>query len=210
MVQLTRSGLVASGPAAHVERLRAQFEERSCVRLPALIEPGLLAFIQQQIDLADFAPQGHEGVGRETAMIQNVTFSLLHFLTNDTHLFELVRQITGCARIGCFIGRVYRLIPGLGHAADWHSDTFECRMIGMSVNLSTDIYQGGTFHLRKVGSTAPLCEIANTGAGDAILFRIAKDLEHQVTAVEGTTPKTAFAGWFRSQPEFLSLIAARP
>jgi len=58
MVQLTRSGLVASGPTAHVERLRAQFEDRSCVRLPALIEPGLLAFIQQQIDHADFAPQG--------------------------------------------------------------------------------------------------------------------------------------------------------
>jgi hypothetical protein len=56
MVQLTRSGLVASGPAAHVERLRAQFEERPCVRLPALIEPGLLAFIQQHH--ADFAPQG--------------------------------------------------------------------------------------------------------------------------------------------------------
>jgi hypothetical protein len=43
-----------------------------------------------------------------------------------------------------------------------------------------------------------LSEMVNTGQGDAILFRISHNLKHMVTAVTGSEPKTAFAGWFRS------------
>jgi hypothetical protein len=45
-----------------------------------------------------------------------------------------------------------------------------------------------------------LCELPNTGQGDAIFFRISPELKHVVTAMEGTEPKTAYAGWFRSGP----------
>jgi hypothetical protein len=38
--------------------------------------------------------------------------------------------------------------------------------------------------------------VNNTGFGDAILFRISKDLEHRVTEVVGEVAKTAYAGWF--------------
>jgi hypothetical protein len=79
----------------------------------------------------------------------------------------------------------------------------------MSVNLGAQRYNGGLFQLRERRSPEILCEVANTGPGDAILFRIANQLVHQVTAVEGTIPKTAFAGWFRSEPEFRSLLADR-
>jgi hypothetical protein len=48
--------------------------------------------------------------------------------------------------------------------------------------------------------------VANTGPGDALLFRIARHLTHRVTPVDGTADKTAFAGWFRSEPEFIALL----
>jgi hypothetical protein len=35
---------------------------------------------------------------------------------------------------------------------------------------------------------------------------LANDLEHRVTEVVGIHPKTAFAGWFRSQPDFFALL----
>jgi hypothetical protein len=44
-----------------------------------------------------------------------------------------------------------------------------------------------------------LAEIANTGWGDAMLFRTSKQLQHRVTDVVGNEPKTAFAGWFKSE-----------
>ena len=39
----------------------------------------------------------------------------------------------------------------------------------------------------------------------SLVFGLAGELEHRVTDVEGLVLKTAFAGWFRSQPDFLSL-----
>jgi len=81
------------------------------------------------------------------------------------------------------------------------------RLIGLSVNLGMQSYDGGVFQLSERHSKDILCEVANTGSGDGILFRIADNLTHRVTTVEGTAPKTAFAGWFHSEPEFLSLFA---
>jgi hypothetical protein len=68
----------------------------------------------------------------------------------------------------------------------------------MSINLALHPYQGGVFRLRDETSGRILCDLSNTGAGDAILFRISSGLKHMVTAIEGLVPKTAFAGWFRS------------
>lgn len=206
MVRLTRSGLVCSGGPEDLGRLRAQFAARHFVRLLQFIDRPLLLTLQARIAQAEFAPLAHEGVGHETCMAQNIAFSALHFLANDPRLFRFVRNTTGCGRIGCFVGRVYRMLPAAGHSEAWHTDTLEHRMIGMSINLGTDAYEGGVFRLRCAQSQVMLGEVANTGPGDTILFRIAADLEHEVTPLEGTTPKTAFAGWFRSHPEFRLLL----
>ena len=72
-------------------------------------------------------------------------------------------------------------------------------MIGMSINLSTEVFPGGTFLLRERKSGHILCELANTGAGDAILFQIARQLQHRISDMEGSVSKTAFAGWFRAR-----------
>lgn len=84
------------------------------------------------------------------------------------------------------------------------------RLIGMSINLGSRKYAGGVFQLREHDSKRIIFEIANTGWGDAILFRISSRLDHQVTAVTGNEPRTAFAGWFRSDAEdfFTSLRRA--
>ena len=183
-----------------------QFDGEHCVRLPGFLDAELLSFVQKLVERARFDVRVHENIGVELCLTDDVALDLLHFLSNNPVLFGVVRQITGCSRIGCFLGRVYRMVPGAGHYDSWHSDTVAHRLVGMSVNLGTHVYDGGVFSLREASSKKLLCEAVNTGPGDAIAFRIAPYLEHRVTPLEGTMPKTAFAGWFHSEPQFLSLL----
>ena len=206
MVQLTRSGLTFRSQP-DLDRLRAEFNRHHCIRLPGLLEPALLHFVRDRLEEAEFNERSHDDIGVELCLRHDVVLDLLHFLANDQKLFTVVQQLTGCDHIGCFVGRIYRMVPGSGHYDSWHSDTRDHRLIGLSLNLGAPAYEGGVFQLRERRSKDILCEVANTGSGDAILFRISSDLVHQVTAMEGTTPKTAFAGWFHAEPEFMSLLA---
>ena len=208
MIHLTRSGPTLP-TSADLERLRAQFDRQHCIRLEGFLAPAVLSFIHDRLDVAEFTQKAHGDISVELRLQPDAALDLLHFLGNDERLFALVQQLTGCGHIGCFLGRIYRMVPGSGHYDSWHGDTLDHRLIGMSVNLGAQRYDGGLFQLRERRSPEILREVANTGPGDAILFRIANELVHQVTAVDGTTPKTAFAGWFRSEPEFRSMLADR-
>jgi hypothetical protein len=90
------------------------------------------------------------------------------------------------------------MLPNSGHYDSWHDDDIKNRLVGISINLSPLQFCGGVFQIREQGSKRLIMQIANTGLGDAILFRISGDLEHQVTEITGNQPKTAFAGWFQS------------
>ena len=209
LVQITRSGTVLLGPPQDVENLRSEFDRRHSIRLPQLLDAHLLQLIQDHLDPAQFYERAHGTVGTEFCLTHNKTAGLLHFLTNSPELFRFIEAATGCDRIGCFAGRVYRMMPGAGHYDSWHSDTSDYRMVGMSLNLSTEVFSGGVFQLRNKESEQILCEMPNTGPGDAILFRIAHGLQHQITPIAGAVPKTAFAGWFKSRPDYPFLPRAR-
>ncbi len=202
MVQLSRSGIVFRGSTEDQEQLQAQFEAQHCITLPGFLDTPLLHLIQRHIDQAEFHERHHRGIGTEVCMAANHTAGLLHFLTNHRQLLRFVERVTGCGRIGCFAGRVYRMVHSSGHYDSWHDDVGECRLIGMSINLSSAVYGGGVFQLRDRRSKQILHQVANTGFGDAILFRIASHLQHRVDELEGTIPRTAFAGWFQSHPEY--------
>ena len=125
--------------------------------------------------------------------------NILNFAANTSEFLDVIREITQCSQISSFYGRVYRMAPGAGHFDSWHSDLGKKgdRLIGMSVNLGSP-YRGGIFRLRELETGHVLCELPNTGPGDAICFRISPKLQHMVTTVEGAESKTAFAGWFFS------------
>ncbi len=79
----------------------------------------------------------------------------------------------------------------------------------MSVNLSADCYEGGVTEFRHADEKQPFHRLANTGFGDAIIFRIDPSLRHQVTEVTGHAAKTAYAGWFRTSPDYPTLFRTR-
>lgn len=188
----------SAGTAAERAAWREEFRDRHIVRLPRLLHETLLAPIIDGIARGEFFEKVHPGVKVEHALRPNAAFGLLTFAANDRRLFEVVEEITGCTPIASFVGRVYRMEPAAGHHDAWHTDNADGRMVAMSVNLSSWRYAGGRLQLRARGTERPIAEVANTGLGDAIVFRIDERLEHRVTDVTGTAAKTAFAGWLKS------------
>jgi hypothetical protein len=141
-------------------------------------------------------------------MRENAVLVALFLLVNDERLFRLLEEVTGCGRIGCFRGRVYRMIPGPEFYHGWHDDVAGSRLAAMSINLSGEAYRGGVLQIREAGSKRILQEVANPGAGDAVVFRVSRQLEHRITEVEGCVPRTALAGFFESEPDHRTVFHA--
>ena len=209
MLQLTREGLVCSG---QIERLTHAFEQTHVLRLPQLLHADLMRMIAPRLEHCTWTAQCHGTIAREAVPDAPAPANILNFVANTPEFIELARRITQCSEISWFSGRVYRMVAAGGHYDSWHADlgtAHRDRLVGMSINLGLHPYQGGVFRLRDETSGEILCELPNTGAGDAILFRISPALRHMVTAISGTEPKTAFAGWFRSgESSYYSMLRA--
>jgi hypothetical protein len=202
LLQLTSNGLVLE---EQLDALRDRFAMQHYVVLENLLEPVLREKIQQRIERAQWNSSAFEGSdrdqifsGTEFTLDEPVTGNILAFILNNPDFLEAVRIITGYKQISEFAGRIYRMAAGPQHHLSWHNDALEKRRVGLSMNLSTEVFLGGTFELRDRWTLAPLGQVNNTGFGDVLLFRISRDLQHRVTEVVGTVPKTACAGWFRA------------
>lgn len=208
MIQLTHSGMTMDGHEA--AGLRAEFSAVHCVRLPRLLAPSLLAFVQQRLEQGRWETRIYPDVGEEYLLDDLPALNLLHFIANLQDFRNLLEEITGCTPLRGFQGRIYRMTAAAGHYDNWHDDTIGPRLVGMSLNLSPRPFRGGRFQLREYESERMLAEIANTEPGSALIFRISERLQHRISDMEGDEPKTAFAGWFRPDlPDFFGELRAR-
>ena len=80
LIQLTRKGVVFSGPAADLRALRAQFQRDHYIILPKLIEPDLLATILKRIESAPSVQKEYDGIVAESAIEDPITYHLFLFL----------------------------------------------------------------------------------------------------------------------------------
>jgi hypothetical protein len=207
LVQLTRQGTIC-GSIETLSQLRLQFQQQHYFRLPKLIQPALLDVVQKQIDRGEFYERVHARIdsNKELCLRENAASTALLFLINDENFFEIIQQLTACETIRCFDGRIYRANPGNGHHDSWHNDFGDDRLVGLSINLSREEYSGGVLQLRERESGETISEITNVRPGDAVVFRLARSLQHRISEVTGKAPKTAFAGWFKAQPHFSQLL----
>jgi 2OG-Fe(II) oxygenase superfamily len=201
-IRITRAGTEATLSEADVRAMRESFDSSHCIRLPGLIAADLLAVLLERITRARFEERVHDGIqsNRELWMTEPCLTGVLHVLGNSRPLCELVETVSGRGPIRSFAGRVYRVVPGCGHHDAWHDDMVGDRVVAMSVNLSAEPFEGGVLQIRERATRRIVHEIANTGPGDAIVFRLSSALEHRITEIRGRGAKTAFAGWFRSVP----------
>lgn len=197
MIQLTKVGMIGT---VDFDTCAREFEESHAFRLPGLLSADLVRIVYSRLELSAWTPHEDGKIASETLPEDPAPGGILNFAVNTIEFLELIRRITSCD-IKTFGGRIYQMAPASLHHDSWHADigkTHTDRLVGMSINLSARPYEGGRFRLRDGASGAILCELTNTGQGDAIFFRISRDLQHMVTPIVGCEPKIAFAGWFRS------------
>ncbi|MGN6398636.1 MAG: 2OG-Fe(II) oxygenase [Mucilaginibacter sp.] len=210
MISITKKGLIGSKNSA-IEELKSEFTKRQCIVLPQLLDNELLDKLISNIDDASFYERQHFAGNKIFATdlsvpSKNVALHQFNFLFNNTRLFRLIETITDLPGVRGFSGRIYRNLPGTSHFLDWHDDrSIPTRLIGLSINLSYQRYEGGTFQIRKKGDKKYLTEVGCTNPGDAHIFKVSHQLEHRVTEVTGNFPRTAGAGWFTSEPASLIL-----
>lgn len=160
--------------------VRATFKRENYLRISGFIEPGLLEVMRKYLQRAHFEESEYGAVGRDLALWNSPVVGALHLLMNDPALLDFVRRISGCGPIGSFTGRLYKMVARPGMDFDWHSDLKENGLrvgVAMTINLGARPYRGGMLQMRRIDDDA-ITEIPNAGPGDAIIFRLARDLRH--------------------------------
>ena len=204
-VQLSRFGSRILASPDCLDSLASTFRQNHFIYLPKLLEPELLQRVSARIQSGSFQLREHKGIGKELGMIDLGAEALLVFLFNNSSLFRFVERVTGCARVGSFMGRIYRYQPESDHFDQWHSDLVGDRMVALSLNLGREPHEGGDLEIRDKNTKQVLQRICNPCHGDAVLFQLDRNLEHRRTRVNRAS-KTAFAGWFKLTPDFSDLI----
>lgn len=198
VIQLTKSGPVISGRPVS---LRHRFDTQQCVVLKNLLSPQLLEEVRAIVERSQWqdGDEYTEGSGTLLTSTDPAASRALHFLLNSPELLKIIAAVTGCEDISEFrLGAIYRMVAADQHHLSWHNDLNddENRQVGLSLNLSTEVFRGGAFELRESVTRKLLAEVDNTGFGDALIFRVSSGLEHRVAPVTEGTTKTAFTGWF--------------
>lgn len=203
-IVLTRRGLDVTTNAEELAALAEAFRLDHVVRLRGFFGDELLAELRNRLHGAAFSRRIEHGVEVEHTLEEPAPLALALVVLNDPALFRVVDQITGCGPIGCYTGRVHlrRRASDGGHYFPWHTDAVQQRLAGLTVELSEHAYEGGVFQMRRRRSKTLVAQAANRTPGDALLFRISRDLEHHVTPIATDAPRLVLAGWFRRSPDF--------
>jgi hypothetical protein len=209
MIQLTSSGAIVTASDQEIESLGSQFRKGHFIHLRELLEPSLLDYYVAETGAAQFEDRVHAGIGKELWLRDPRIAAGLDFLVNDPLMLQLVEKIAGRGPVGSFSGRVYRFVPGGEYHDSWHDDLGDNRLVAMSLNLSAERYSGGVLQIRDRRSETVLEEVGNDVTGGAVLFEISEELQHRVTPLHGSAGRTAFAGWFRSQPDYGRMLGSQ-
>jgi hypothetical protein len=206
VIQITKTGANIPSVADEFAALRKMFVEQHWLLLPKFLDARLLELIEKKLEGAEYRVVDRE-TGVELRPIDCTAYLATELLLNSPRVFRAIEQITGCARIACFSGRIYQRPASSTYFNRWHTDiTDEGRMISLSINLNAEPYEGGALQIRSAKTHEILCEVYNRNYGDAVIFPVDEKFEHRVCEVESGAAKTALAGWFRSKPDPNSLF----
>ena len=206
VIQITKTGANIPSVADEFAAVRKMFVEQHWLLLPKFLDARLLELIEKKLEGAEYRVVDRE-TGVELRPIDCTAYLATELLLNSPRVFRAIEQITGCARIACFSGRIYQRPASSTYFNRWHTDiTDEGRMISLSINLNAEPYEGGALQIRSAKTHEILCEVYNRNYGDAVIFPVDEKFEHRVCEVESGAAKTALAGWFRSKPDPNSLF----
>lgn len=210
IVRLTRAGLEL-GPPEEFEAARLALSSASGVLIKGFLSQDLVQDLQRRAASASFAARVDTGVTvgqppRDVVLVDDGLAGRIRFLFNDAALFRAVEALTGCDPIGFFRPTMYKMLARDGHFDSWHDDVDGNRMVALSVNLTNRPFEGGALQVRNKADRRIVYEVANQGAGDAVLFSISPQLQHKVSPVSGDVTRVVVAGWFQREPRYAAVM----
>lgn len=200
MIRLTATGLEIVDGRGWEAGKRA-FADRHFVVLKGFLAGALRERAWRLIDMSRFRPRadrldtGEVWCRELTAERYGPVRAMFLMLLNSQRVFAVVDELAA-EPVGTYHGRLLKSLPDTDHYDSWHEDVGAGRQLGLSINMARTPYVGGELEIRDHRRRIQH-RVAN-GPGDAILFRIARGVEHHVLPVRGTVTKCTFAGWFSS------------
>ena len=217
MIRITSSGPRIVKDDGWVAQQR-EFAQRHCVVLEGFVDEGILGRVPRMLEAGEFytredVTRKGEVFARELKMRKTELLPRMFFLLlNQPRLFGAIAELTGSEKdIRRFHGRCFKQLPGSEHFDSWHGDDDPGRgnLYGLTINLSSEPYRGGSFQIRNWKTREPPSTVAGTRFGDACLFRIHRSLEHRVLPVEGTAPRCVYGGWFAGGADYREMVRER-
>ena len=221
MIRLTARGPVVVRDDEWTAQQR-EFTRHHCVVFRGFVDESILEHVPRMLETSRYFTHKHlwregEVLAREelvmyaTEPLEGMFFLLL----NQPRLFEEIAEFTACGTpIHYFEGRCIKKLPVGRHIDSWHCDSARDlkRLYGLSINLSREPFDGGSFRIRSRKTGEVLREVTTSRFGDAHLFRIHDSLEHMVSAVRGEAPRCCYAGWFSRGLDYREVLreAASP
>ncbi len=200
-----------------LDELKDEFEKKHCVVLDKLLASSFSSITKKQLERSNFVETVHQNstgrnFGKEDTLNAKNNFLVptLSILLNGDSFLNAIKYITGVTDIQSFSGRIYKLHESKEGFLTWHDDSTskEVRLIGFSLNLSDEPYEGGHFLIRDKKTKEVYNEVSYKEWGSAHIFRIDGSLEHMVSNVKGKHPRVALGGWFYPEKgikEFLTI-----
>jgi hypothetical protein len=202
MIQLDFGHASGEVTGDELNALRAEYARCRGIHLPGLLSPRVGDAVTRRCGPLTFRPRDLGPLGIQLRCVDATIELAVTLALNRSPLLRLLERVTERSPIGSIEGHIARLAPDTHQELTWHDDGDGAeRVLGLSVHLGSDPYQGGLFQLRTKDDRQIRWDIANTGPGDAIVFTVAPAFEHRVTPVTGTVARTVFAGWAMASPQ---------
>lgn len=171
-------------------------DQRSIVCHEAL-DAALLARLNGICDRATFAPEPVEGLGHRHLEQPPVAGGALGLFLKRADLLGWLERVTGRGPIRTVEGGVVETHCKPGDELAWHDDlNNDSRLLALTIALGDTAFEGGGFELRRKGSEALLRAYTPDTPGTALIFDVARDIEHRVLPVTAGGPRRVFTGWF--------------
>lgn len=190
------------GDEATVHEAAADFARIASLVMPKFFDPVLLARLSPGKEAADFRSRYTPGIGTQLVNWDPRLIGAVRMHMVSDQLRQILSVITGMPIPRGFDGILSRSEPGGQQRLDWHDDQRKVggRVLGLTLNVGTS-YQGGRLQVRSKATKEHFANVGLTNPGDAVLFRISRDLEHRVTDVVGTQARLVLTGWFHDAPK---------
>lgn len=180
----------------------ADFARCRAFHAPGAVDGDFLARLLGLCNRGTFVPDVVEGLGLRQIETPGITGGALTLALKRPNLLLWIEQVTGCGPLESVEGRVVQTFPAPDHQLTWHDDRNDPRRrLAITINLSEETYDGGLFELRSTVTGEILLHHRHVAQGAALIFEVAKGLEHRVLPLTSGGPRRVYTGWFlRREP----------